>query len=656
MAAISVNEVCKQFGGQIVLDRVSCDLHPGETVGLVGANGAGKTTLFRLITGELEPDQGTITCSRGVKIGHLQQEPEIHAGRTLHDEVGSVFADLLALEEKVHRLSEQIAAAHDDPDLPLKMAEYERANSRFIAEGGYEFEQNLNEILGGLGFAPAEYQKPVSVLSGGQKSRVALAKLLLQDREWLLLDEPTNHLDIDAVRWLEGFLARHRGGAVVISHDRYLLDRVADRIIEVDRRSVRSYSGNYSTYVETREQQRLTQERQLVKDDAFIKKERAFIARHLAGQRTKEAQGRRTRLERRLRAGEFVTEGPSGTKQARIRFDRGGETRAHGPTAMRGDDLAMRFGPHTLFEDLSFQVPLGSRMGITGPNGTGKTTLLRIILGEQAPVAGTVEIDSSLTIGYYAQDRGGLDSAQTLIGEIRASQPALSDEQVRNYLARFLFTGEDAFKKLGQLSGGEQSRVRLAKLILEAPDVLLLDEPTNHLDIPSREVFEEALAEFEGTVVAVSHDRYFLDRTVDTLLVIRPQGHALYKGNYSFYAAQVEQAQQTREQETRAAEKLARKTSRKTKSQPTSSKPSNDGGRPMQTRRSTSAYDHMSIEQIERMLIEHETRLATLHERFGESSVMKDPEALQDLQDEVDEVSAHVAELNDAWEQRADQH
>ena len=652
MAAITVNEVCKQFGGQIVLDHVSCDLHPGETVGLVGANGAGKTTLFRLITGELEPDQGTITCSRGVKIGHLTQDPEIRAGRTVHDEVGSVFADLLALEEKVHDLSEQMAAAHDHPDLPRLMEEYDRLNNRFIADGGYEFETNLNGILGGLGFSPADYQKQVSVLSGGQKSRIALAKLLLQDRDWLLLDEPTNHLDIDAVRWLEGFLARHRGGAVVISHDRYLLDRVADRIIEVEHCTVRSYSGNYSTYVETKELRRLTEARQLVKDEAFIKKERAFIAKHLSGQRTKEAQGRRTRLERRLKAGEFVTEGPRGSKRAGIRFDRAGKARASGPTAIRGDDLSMGFGSHTLFEDLSFQVPLGSRLGITGPNGTGKTTLLRIILGEQAPLAGTVEVDPNLTIGYYAQDRGVFDREQTLVAEIRASQPSFSEEQARSYLARFLFSGDDAFKTLGQLSGGEQSRVRLAKLILEAPDMLLLDEPTNHLDIPSREVFAEALAEFPGTVVAVSHDRYFLDRTVDALLVIRPTGHVLYKGNYSFYLEQVEQARQTRDQTTKAAARASRKPSKKTKSAGKSSKKSK-GDRSKKNRRSDSAHDHLSIEQIEEMLIERETRLATLNERFGEPRVMKNPEALQDLQDEVGELSEQIAELNKAWEERA---
>ena len=296
MAAVTLQDVCRQFGTQIVLQGVSLELQTGQIIGLVGDNGSGKTTLLRLILGELKPDTGTITRERGLEIGYLKQEPEASPDQTLHDVVLSAFADVLELENKLHALSEEMAALHDDPKLPDLMESYQRVSDRFVAAGGHTFETQVHEILGGLGFAPVDYAKPVSILSGGQKCRAALAKLLLSKGSFLLLDEPTNHLDIDAAHWLEKFLAGHKGGAVVISHDRYLLDRVCDRIIEVDRTKVTSYPGNYSNYVETREIRNLTQQREFDKAAEFIRSERDFIARHIAGQRTKEAQGRRTRL------------------------------------------------------------------------------------------------------------------------------------------------------------------------------------------------------------------------------------------------------------------------------------------------------------------------------------------------------------------------
>jgi len=295
MAGITIQNVTKQFGTKIVLEDVCAELRPGETVGLVGTNGAGKTTLFRLITGELEPDHGRIIRAKRAAIGYLRQEPDIDGDRTLHEEVGRVFDELLALERKLHGVSERMAHHEPGEKLDVLMEQYERINAQFIAAGGHTFETRLNEILGGLGFSQADQNKRMGALSGGQKCRAALAKLLLEDKPLLLMDEPTNHLDIDAVRWLEKFLAGHRGGAVVISHDRYLLDKLCTRIIEVANRRTTSYPGNYSNYAETKQRRLLTEQRQFEKDQAFIKKERAFIAKHLAGQRTAEAKGRRKR-------------------------------------------------------------------------------------------------------------------------------------------------------------------------------------------------------------------------------------------------------------------------------------------------------------------------------------------------------------------------
>ncbi|NOS99286.1 MAG: ABC-F family ATP-binding cassette domain-containing protein [Phycisphaerales bacterium] len=631
MAAITLHNVVKQFGTQIVIRDVSLDLHAGQITGLVGDNGAGKTTLLKLISGDLQPDLGNVVRERGLEIGVLRQEPDISLERTLHDEVGSVFTDLLALEHKLHAVADEMAALHDDPRLPELMETYHRLEARFVAAGGHTFETRIHEILGGLGFSPADYTKQVAIFSGGQKCRVALAKLLLRNRTYLLLDEPTNHLDIDATRWLEKFLAGHKGGAVIISHDRYLLDRLCERIIEVNRTQATSYSGNYTRYAETRDVQMLTEQREFVKDAEFIRKERAFIAKHLAGQRSQEAKGRRTRLERRLKAGEFTTATRAESRTARIGFQ---ETRAQTGVILRAETLAMAYGAHRLFQDLSFHIHGGTRFGITGPNGCGKTTLLKIILGEIAPTAGSVTLDRKLQVGYYGQEHVAFDPERSVVDEVRETCGVFSEAEARSLLARFLFTGDDVFKPLGKLSGGEMSRVRLIKLILTSPDMLVLDEPTNHLDIRSREALEGALREFPGTIVVVSHDRYFLDGLVDRLLVMRPDGYAVYEGNYTFYVQSVET-------QRRPAEPVVRAKPKRLKS--AGPKPS-----------SKSRFDRLSVDELEALVVRHETALAALQERFGDPGVYKDPNLLEELQEETDALERELAEVDAAWQGRVD--
>ncbi len=635
MAAITIQGVTKQFGTQVVLENVTLELHPREVAGLVGANGAGKTTLFKVIAGEEVPDMGTATTSRGLDVGYLRQEPEISLDRTLREEVGSVFAELLALEERLHKVADEMAAKAHDPNLAELMETYDRINSRFLAAGGHTFETRLNEILGGLGFSQADHVLPMSSLSGGQKCRAALAKLLLADRRYLLLDEPTNHLDIDAVRWLEKFLAGHHGGAVIISHDRYLLDRLCDRVIELDRRRVYSFPGNYTNYAQTREIRILTQQRQYEKDQEFIEKERAFIDKHLSGQRTKEAQGRRTRLERRLKAGEFVTEAPQARLTSRFKFTPSDREMT---TVLRCDELGMRYGDNVLFTDLSFQVRTGDRFGITGPNGTGKTTLLKIIRGEVKAVSGEFTLDPKFRVGYYAQEGALVDPNRTVLDEVRAARDGFGEQAARDYIARFMFTGDSVFKPLGLLSGGEQSRVRLATLILTEPDLLILDEPTNHLDIPTCETLEESLAAYPGTIITVSHDRYFLDRIVGRLLVIRREGHTVCAGNYSDYIAQVEQ--------DRAATAAPAPASPK--------KPKESRPEPTRPAVNTSKYDRLSVDEIELIVIDKEAELAALQERFADPAVLRDPIAREDLEDKIAEVEEELAIVDAAWQERAD--
>ena len=658
MGTVRLQNVTKQFGPRIVLEDVSLDLHTGQIAALIGANGAGKTTLFRLIDGQLSPDMGTVTRSKGLEVGYLPQEPDIPAEATLRDAVAEAFADLMALEHKLQQLSERMAAEHDDGHWHDLVQEYDRTSARFEAAGGYHFEQRLNEVLGGLGFAPADYELPIAVLSGGQKCRAALAKLLLQERQFLLLDEPTNHLDIDAIRWLEKFLAGHHGGAVIISHDRYLLDRLAERTVELTSPPasagsaaggrVYSYPGNYTNYVRAREIRRLTQGREYEKDRAFIEKEQEFIAKHLAGQRTKEAQGRRTRLERRIKAGEFTLERPGEQHGASIRFADSGTKPPKGKELVRVDGLRKQYGEKVLFSDLDFAVYTGQRLGITGPNGTGKTTLIKIILGQVAADAGSVYLAPAARIGYFAQESSGLDPNRTVADEIRSVRTDFLERDARNYAARFLFTGEDPFKRVGQLSGGEQSRVRFMKLILAAPDVLVLDEPTNHLDIPSREALEEALLDFAGTIVAVSHDRYFLDRIAERLLVMRPDTVTAYHGNYSYYIAQVEQARAA-EEAARIAEKEAARGKAAKRRRGGTSPRSEKGAQPR------SPFAKLGLEELETLIAEREARLRTVHERFGDPQIYRDVAAIAELRAEYESLTEELAAAESAWLEKMDQ-
>jgi len=636
MGSVHLQQVAHQYGGQIVLSDVTCEVRTGEIAGLVGPNGAGKTTLLRIITGAIVPETGRVSRSRGLRIGYLAQEPVFDAARTLRDEVASAFDHVHTLEKELHDTADAIADAKNDEERQGLMRAYDRLHAHIDAAGGYRQTERIGEVLGGLGFSAVELDLPIGVLSGGQKSRAALAKLLLCDDDLLLLDEPTNHLDIDAVRFLERFLANHPGGALIVSHDRYLLDRVTTRIIEIDRTKVRSFTGNYSRYSETRDRERLTHERQRDKDADFIRKERSFIAQHMAGQRTREAQGRRKRLERRLAAGEFVLEAPRAAVALQMAFD--DVDRLDG-TLIRADGLSKGFGGAPLFDDLRLNINAGDFLGITGPNGTGKTTLLRILGGELPADGGECFFHTRARIGYFAQEVTAPQDQQTVLDTVLREHAGIGEQRCRDLLARFGFRGDSVFKTRVQLSGGEHSRLRLLMLLLDAPNVLLLDEPTNHLDITAREALEGALTDYPGTVVAVSHDRYFLDRLVDQLLVLRPGRHEFHSGNYTSYIAASE------------AEKAAAKEARDVATR--SIEPSKQSA-PAPSARATAAYDRLSIEEIEEMISRSESRIAEMNERFGDATVYRNSEALNELHAALDAERETLRVLEAAWEERAE--
>jgi ATP-binding cassette subfamily F protein 3 len=636
MSSVRFENVSKSYGPKQVLDQVTLELQPREKVGLVGANGAGKTTLFKLITSEQTPDEGRVVIARGLKIGYLPQIPVLDTAASVLDEAGSVFGAVWEMERKLVELAHEMSEHHDSQHLPQTMARYDRLRAQFEAAGGYTVEARIGEVLGGLGFGKREHELPIGVLSGGQKCRVALAKLLLADCDLLLLDEPTNHLDIAATQFLESFLAGFSGGVVVVSHDRYLLDRVVSKILELERRQVAVYPTNYTHYAESKGVRELTQQREFLKQQAFIAHERDFIARHLAGQRSQEAKGRRTRLQRMEREGRVVDRPRAPRRKINLEFEGGAASEG---TALRCEDLVKRYGPLTLFDGLRFQVQRGERVGIVGPNGVGKTTLLRIMMGTEPPDAGTVEFDERATAGYYDQEHAGLNREHSVFEELRSVRPDASDQDLRNYLASFLFTGDDVFKRVGDLSGGEQSRVVLAKLMASTPRVLVLDEPTNHLDIPSREVLEAALADYAGTILMVSHDRYFLDRVVTHLLILEPGHYERFTGNYSQWQQQRAAALST--VEIRAVP--ARRDERPEPAAP----------RRAREPRRTAKYDRMSAEELEALIIDREGQLAAMQQQFGDESTYRDPQRRQALQTAHDALQTELADLNAAWEERA---
>ena len=527
MSLVRLDEVTKSYDPYLILDEVSLSIQHGDRIGLIGKNGTGKTTLIEIVAGVIEDFKGRITYAKRLQIGYLSQDPNLEADCSLRQEMFKVFQERQDLEDEMLLLSEGIA---EDPDLLDRYARLQEQHDRM---GGYDYEYQINRTLGGLGFHDSDFNLKIGVLSGGQKSRAALSKLLLEGPDLLLLDEPTNHLDIKAIEWLENFLnTEYQGAVILVSHDRYFLDRVSRKIVELRNHKLKEYPGNYTKYLEIRQTERLAQERGYKKQQRHIAHEEDFIRRNMAGQRTREAQGRQKLLDRLER----VEKPETFEKTIKLRFTPGVRG---GNDILQGQNLGKRYGDKQIFEDVNLEIYRQDVVGVIGPNGVGKTTLFRMILGNELPTSGELKIGHNLHFGYYDQELAGLNRDNTIINEIWALRPAQKQGEIRSFLGRFLFSDDEVFKWIDDLSGGEQSRVMLAKLLLENANVLLLDEPTNHLDIPSREVLEEALAEYPATIFMTSHDRYFLNKLVNKLLVFENGTAKLFIGTYAEYEAHV---------------------------------------------------------------------------------------------------------------------
>ena len=558
MPLVKLDHVSKSYGPNLVLDDIRWQVSTEDRVGLIGDNGTGKTTLFKIMTGEIPEYKGTVERAKRARIGHLHQEAEFDSQMKLRDAIRmAAFSHMDHLEEQMEQLTEKMSQTDFQEDPTEILDQYARLHEKHEAYGGYDYEHRIDSVLGGLGFTHADFQLLVGVLSGGQRGRAALAQLLLEEPDLLLLDEPTNHLDLAGTEWLEGFLiSEYHGAVVVVSHDRYFLDRVVTKVAELQNHKLEEYRGNYTKYLFLKERKLLVQNRQYKLQQEEIRRDEDFIRRYKAGQRTKEARGREKKLARM----ELIEKPQLQTK--RIKLDFTTELRG-GDEVLQLRNVSKRYGDKILFENLALDVYRRDRVGIIGPNGIGKTTLLRMILGQEDATSGTVKVGYNLRIGYYDQEHVSLNMSNIVLDEIWELRPNYVQGQVRSYLGRFLFSGDDVFKSMNDLSGGEQSRVALAKLLLENANFLILDEPTNHLDISSKEVLEDALTEYPATMLVASHDRYFLDKIVNKILFIEKDKAWFWTGNYTAYEEwkleeKMEEAAKAAEERKKAAEEKKR--------------------------------------------------------------------------------------------------
>lgn len=513
---VQLNDVSKTFGSREVLRNVSFQINPLEKIGLIGTNGSGKTTLLKMLSGRMEADEGAISRKTGLQVGTLDQIPDFEQDTTVLEEGLRSFADLISAEREMERLEHEISRTHAEEALER----YSTLQHEFELGGGYKFRAMTEAALLGVGFGKETLARPSNRLSGGEKNRLALAKLLLSQSDLLLLDEPTNHLDIRSIEWLERFLRDTAKTVVVVSHDRIFLDRVVGRILEIANCRLHDYRGNYTAYLRERAERLTREEKEWSQQQEWIANQEDYIRRNIAGQKTKQAQSRRKMLARVQR----IEKPQSAAPQVKFRFlpaERGNRF------VVQARNLTVGYGT-TLVKRFQLAVERGSRWAILGANGAGKTTLLKTLVGTTPPLSGEIDWSENAGLGYYDQQLSDLEKDSTVIDEIRSLDSTVSDGELRSYLAQFLFSGEDVFNKVGNLSGGEKSRVALAKIIYQAPTILALDEPTNHLDIASREALETALMDYPGTILFVTHDRYLAQKLATHLLYIESQTAHLF--------------------------------------------------------------------------------------------------------------------------------
>ena len=647
MPIVSLNDIHIAFGPEVIFDKLRVKFYPHEKVALVGPNGCGKTTLLKLVLGTEQADIGTVRTRKRIRLAYLPQEPQFSDDKTVLEELHATAEDILQLQNGIHALSESMEKLGGDK-LADAMRQYDRLLNEFESCGGYRYENRIKEIAAGLGLDEKFYNVKTSELSGGQKSRLGLAKVLLAEADLLLLDEPTNHLDFEATLWLESYLNNFDGAAVIVSHDRFLLDRLVTKIVEVCNRSVTVFPGNYTNYRKERQKRDLEFERQHRQRVEFVERTRDFIARNKdqEGMR-KVARGRKKQLNDLLKAEPDFLAKPVYEKELNFEFAEVEQKSQRAQVVLGCKNLTKKYDSVTLFEGLGLEVLTGHRLGIIGPNGTGKTTLLKLALGQERPSSGEITLKSNLSVGYLDQAGAELDDDSSVLEEVTRVLPNSTPGQVRSRCGAFLFSGDDVFKKVGQLSGGERNRLALCKLVLSAPEVLILDEPTNHLDIPSIEALEGALQNYTGTIIIVSHDRFFLDRTVEQLLVLgvdelgkrRDGSYELVNGSFSRYAELLEERQSQQQESKTKSGRKKRESAREPRTMT-----------PPELRQ----FATWSFEKMEEGIEETERHITELTEQFGDTNIYKNPDDLAGLRAKLNERKKHLELLYRAYERKLD--
>lgn len=634
MIVLSCNNLNKSFGIDSILENVNFTVNEYDKIGIIGVNGTGKTTLFKIISGIYGYDSGDIYTSKDCEIGYLEQNTNFHSENTILEEVLEVFKDVIEMEKYLrdleHKISEE-SSNTNSTTLEKLMNEYSNKLEAFSDMNGYGYKSEAKGVLKGLGFSDEDMDKPISILSGGEKTRVLLGKLLLKKPTLLLLDEPTNHLDSEAIEWLEVFLKQYKGTVILISHDRYFLDQVVNRIFEIHNKKLKTYNGNYSDFIKASAIEKELELKKFEDQQKDIKKQEESIERLKAFGREKHLKRARSK-EKALAKVDVLDKPEAYRKKAKIEFN---PSVTSGNDVLQLRDISMGYGERILFKDLNLDIYRGEKVALIGANGIGKSTLFKIIMNEITPLSGDIKFGTNVNVSYFHQEQKTLNLDNTIIDEIWEDNKQLTQTSLRTMLGAFLFEGEEVFKKISTLSGGERSRVAILKLILSNANLLLLDEPTNHLDIDSKEVLEEALSSYTGTIFTISHDRYFLNTVVDKVLVLDENGITEYLGNYDYY---IEKKKQVQEMNT--VEVIEEKTKTQLKEEK----------RKEREQREAEKKNRVKRQNIEKEIEETEAKIEEMDVLLCQEEVYSNPEKSKDVSLQKASLEEKLSALYEEWE------
>ena len=634
MIVLSCNNLYKSFGIDSILENICFTVNEGDKIGIIGVNGTGKTTLMKIISGEYGYDEGDIYTSKDCEIGYLEQNTNFHSENTILEEVLEVFKDVIEMEKYLrdleHKISEE-SSNTNSTTLEKLMNEYSNKLEAFSDMNGYGYKSEAKGVLKGLGFSDEDMDKPISILSGGEKTRVLLGKLLLKKPTLLLLDEPTNHLDSEAIEWLEVFLKQYKGTVILISHDRYFLDQVVNRIFEIHNKKLKTYNGNYSDFIKASAIEKELELKKFEDQQKDIKKQEESIERLKAFGREKHLKRARSK-EKALAKVDVLDKPEAYRKKAKIEFN---PSVTSGNDVLQLRDISMGYGERILFKDLNLDIYRGEKVALIGANGIGKSTLFKIIMNEITPLSGDIKFGTNVNVSYFHQEQKTLNLDNTIIDEIWEDNKQLTQTSLRTMLGAFLFEGEEVFKKISTLSGGERARVAILKLILSNANLLLLDEPTNHLDIDSKEVLEEALSSYTGTIFTISHDRYFLNTVVDKVLVLDENGITEYLGNYDYY---IEKKKQVQEMNT--VEVIEEKTKTQLKEE----------RRKEREQREAEKKNRVKRQNIEKEIEETEAKIEEMDVLLCQEEVYSNPEKSKDVSLQKASLEEKLSALYEEWE------